>query len=225
MKKVFLFFMVLSAVMLYSCKEDVITVKNGELVQLNHGDTHQIEAESISFIRYESSDEYCAQVSQYGLVQANYVGSANILLNNEIEEKIVKVEIKAVSSLYEEPDIAFGDTKLSVIDKLGTPSEDNGNTFIYKDYSSSVSYLLVLFENDRVLSYAVMLDHSYSSELATFIGERYRSLGVIDKYFCYINSLQVADATMMVGLGTYSYNQEVYDVAVYMSGEEVGKLE
>lgn len=225
MKKVFLFFMVLSAVMLYSCKEDVITVKNGELVQLNHGDTHQIEAESISLIRYESSDEYCAQVSQYGLVQANYVGSANILLNNEIEEKIVKVEVKAVSSLYEEPDIAFGDTKLSVIDKLGTPSEDNGNTFIYKDYSSSVSYLLVLFENDRVLSYAVMLDHSYSSELATFIGERYRSLGVIDKYFCYINSLQVADATMMVGLGTYSYNQEVYDVAVYMSGEEVGKLE
>lgn len=225
MKKVFLFFMVLSAVMLYSCKEDVITVKNGELVQLNHGDTHQIEAESISLIRYESSDEYCAQVSQYGLVQANYVGSANILLNNEIEEKIVKVEVKAVSSLYEEPDIAFGDTKLSVIDKLGTPSEDNGNTFIYKDYSSSVSYLLVLFENDRVLSYAVMLDHSYSSELATFIGERYRSLGVIDKYFCYINSLQLADATMMVGLGTYSYNQEVYDVAVYMSGEEVGKLE
>lgn len=225
MKKVFLFFMVLSAVMLYSCKEDVITVKNGELVQLNHGDTHQIEAESISLIRYESSDEYCAQVSQYGLVQANYVGSANILLNNEIEEKIVKVEVKAVSSLYEEPDIAFGDTKLSVIDKLGTPSEDNGNTFIYKDYSSSVSYLLVLFENDRVLSSAVMLDHSYSSELATFIGERYRSLGVIDKYFCYINSLQVADATMMVGLGTYSYNQEVYDVAVYMSGEEVGKLE
>ncbi|MBR5603153.1 MAG: Ig-like domain-containing protein [Bacteroidales bacterium] len=225
MKKVFLFFMVLSAVMLYSCKEDVITVKNGELVQLNHGDTHQIEAESVSMIRYESSDEYCAQVSQYGLVQANYVGSANILLNNEIEEKIVKVEVKAVSSLYEEPDIAFGDTKLSVIDKLGTPSEDNGNTFIYKDYSSSVSYLLVLFENDRVLSYAVMLDHSYSSELATFIGERYRSLGVIDKYFCYINSLQVADATMMVGLGTYSYNQEVYDVAVYMSGEEVGELE
>lgn len=225
MKKVFLFFMVLSAVMLYSCKEDVITVKNGELVQLNHGDTHQIEAESISLIHYESSDEYCAQVSQYGLVQANYVGSANILLNNEIEEKIVKVEVKAVSSLYEEPDIAFGDTKLSVIDKLGMPSEDNGNTFIYKDYSSSVSYLLVLFENDRVLSYAVMLDHSYSSELATFIGERYRSLGVIDKYFCYINSLQVADATMMVGLGTYSYNQEVYDVAVYMSGEEVGKLE
>ncbi len=225
MKKVFLFFMVLSAVMLYSCKEDVITVKNGELVQLNHGDTHQIEAESISLIRYESSDEYCAQVSQYGLVQANYVGSANILLNNEIEEKIVKVEVKAVSSLYEEPDIAFGDTKLSVIDKLGTPSEDNGNTFIYKDYSSSVSYLLVLFENDRVLSYAVMLDHSYSSELTTFIGERYRSLGVIDKYFCYINSLQVADATMMVGLGIYSYNQEVYDVAVYMSGEEVGKLE
>lgn len=225
MKKVFLFFMVLSAVMLYSCKEDVITVKNGELVQLNHGDTHQIEAESISLIHYESSDEYCAQVSQYGLVQANYVGSANIMLNNEIEEKIVKVEVKAVSSLYEEPDIAFGDTKLSVIDKLGTPSEDNGNTFIYKDYSSSVSYLLVLFENDRVLSYAVMLDHSYSSELATFIGERYRSLGVIDKYFCYINSLQLADATMMVGLGTYSYNQEVYDVAVYMSGEEVGKLE
>ena len=125
MKKVFLFFMVLSAVMLYSCKEDVITVKNGELVQLNHGDTHQIEAESISMIRYESSDEYCAQVSKCGLVQANYVGSANILLNNEIEEKIVKVEVKAVSSLYEEPDIAFGDTKLSVIDKLGTPSEDN----------------------------------------------------------------------------------------------------
>ena len=225
MKKVFLLFMMLSAVMLYSCKEDVITVKNGELVQLNHGDTHQIEAESISLIRYESSDEYCAQVSQYGLVQANYVGSANILLNNEIEEKIVRVEVKATSNLYEEPDIAFGDTKLSVIDKLGTPSEDNGNTFIYKDYSSSVSYLLVLFENDRVLSYAVMLDHSYSSELATFIGERYRSLGVIDKYFCYINSLQLADATMMVGLGTYSYNQEVYDVAVYMSGEEVGKLE
>ena len=225
MKKVFLLFMMLSVVILHSCKEDVIMVKNGELVKLNHGGTYQIEAESVSMIRYESSDEYCAQVSQYGLVQANYVGSANILLNNEIEEKIVKVEVKAVSSLYEEPDIAFGDTKLSVIDKLGTPSEDNGNTFIYKDYSSSVSYLLVLFENDRVLSYAVMLDHSYSSELATFIGERYRSLGVIDKYFCYINSLQVADATMMVGLGTYSYNQEVYDVAVYMSGEEVGKLE
>ena len=221
MKKVFWFFMVLSAVMFHSCKDDAITVKNGELVQLNHGDTHQIEAESISMIRYESSDEYHAQVSQDGLVQANYVGTANILLNNDIEEKLVRVEVKALSNLYEEPDITFGDNKASVIDKLGTPFEDNGNTLLYKDYSSSVSYLLVLFENDRVLSYAVMLDHSHAFELTTFIGERYRSLGVIDKYFCYINSLQLADATMMVGLGTYSYDQEVYEVAVYMSGVEI----
>lgn len=225
MKKVFLFFMVLSVVFLHSCEDDVITVKNGEWVQLYHGDTHRIEAESISMIHYESSDEYCAQVSQYGLVQANYVGSANILLNNDMEEKIVKVEVKAVSNLYEEPDIAFGDTKTSVMDKLGTPYEDNGNTLVYKDYSSSVSYLLVTFEDDKILSYAVLLDHSYASELTTFIGERYRSLGVIGNYFCYINSLQLADAMMMVGLGTYNYNQEVYDVAVYMSGEEVGKLE
>jgi hypothetical protein len=225
MKKVFLLFMMLSVVILHSCKEDVIMVKNGELVQLNHGGTHQIEAESVSMIRYESSDEYCAQVSQYGLVQANYVGTANILLNNDIEEKIVRVEVKATSNLYEEPDIAFGDTKASVINKLGIPSEDNDNTFLYHDYSSIVSHLMILFEDDRVLSYAVMFDHSYASELTTFIEERYRSLGVIDKYFCYINSLRLADATMMVGLGTYSYNQEVYDVAVYMSGEEVGKLE
>ena len=83
MKKVFLLFMMLSVVILHSCKEDVIMVKNGELVQLNHGGTHQIEAESVSMIRYESSDEYCAQVSQYGLVQALIIAGIFSMTDNE----------------------------------------------------------------------------------------------------------------------------------------------
>lgn len=101
MRKLLLFIIVCSFLpSFYSCKKNHITVNNGITVNLNHNETHWIDATSDYEISYCSDNRYCAEVSDDGVITANYVGSAEITLSNGKDEASIRVNVLPLSNYY-----------------------------------------------------------------------------------------------------------------------------
>ena len=73
------------------------------------------------------------------------------------------------------------------------------------DYSPAAPELYIdLDENRCVEDYEIWVEAEYSSELNTFIRERYKFLGVEDGIYVFINGLNENTATMAV---CYEYDR------------------
>ncbi len=191
---------------------DVILLKVTEK-SLYHESEYQIEATSNSNITYLSENEYHAKVSESGLVTARFVGETNILLSNSEDSKKIKIIVNPLSNLYPEPNVNFGDTKSSIIAKLGTPDNETSTGIGYSGYSNSAPILMFLFDDsNKMTSYSLMVKSSYSSILADFLSERYLVVSERDGLFMFINSLKPTTATKVIGLSLYntSYWQVMY---------------
>lgn len=217
MKKLFLVLFMMTIVIMPSCKRDYLNVSNGVYVQLNHEESHQIDAESESMITYKSSNNYHAEVSSQGLVKANYVGKADISLTNENgDEKMVTIDVVPVSNLYPEPNISIGETESSVRSKFGLPDVSNDGTYMYENYSFNAPYLMIIFENGVVESYAVLVNPNQVENLMTFLNERYAPMGFTDDYVFYMNALSSSEATKTIGVGVLDFGYELYIMVGYI---------
>ena len=201
--------------MFSGCNKDnnsnIISLKVSETT-LYHDDEYQIEATSNSKITYSSENEYHARISESGLVTAMFVGETNILLSNSEDSKTFKVIVKPKSNLYPEPNVTFGDSKSSIIAKLGTPNSTTSTGIAYSNYSNSAPILMFLFDSsNKMTSYVIMVRSAYSSALADFLLERYLPVAEQDGLYMFINGLNVNTATMVVGL-------ELYDSSYWMVG-------
>lgn len=218
MKKLPILLLAFMSIVFVSCnKEKLITLSN-TTTTLHHGDTYQISAQCENPITYSSANEYHAKVSNTGLVTAQYVGRTTISLNSEDDNKSFTVIVSPTSNLYQEPNISFGDTRSTVISRLGTPDATMDNSIAYNDYSNAAQMLIVTFKNDRVDYYGVVVKSAYSSELATFLGERYDFIGYSDDIFLYRNGLTENTTTMYVGMTLYNLN---YWMLLYMSTDSM----
>ena len=180
----------LGIIFLSSCKKEEIKKDEIKLssssVTLRHGQKYQIEATSLSTISYTSTDDFYATVSSTGLVTANHIGSTPIILKNEEDETEFIVSIVPLYYTYDEPKIKIGDSKESVLGVLGNPDNDSGDSFAYIDFSNNCG-LMILFDNNKVSSYAVMVPTKYMSELTDFLIERYSVIGISGGDAYYIN--------------------------------------
>ena len=167
---------------------------------LHYGETYQINAECENPITYSSENEYHATVSEEGLVTASFVGATTITLASEFDTKTFEVTVEPVSNLYPEPEIEFGESRESIIERFGEPDAEVEGAIAYGSYSENSTMLMVMFdEDDLVQYYAVIFDVEYSDELDTFLSERYLFAQEEDGIKVYINALDVNEATMFVG--------------------------
>ena len=181
---------------------------------LKSGETFQIVAECENPIAYRSENEYYATVSESGLVTAGFVGSTSISLVSAYDTQAFEVMVEPVSNLYPEPEIVFGESRESVIARLGTPSEADEGAILYAGYTENSAMLMVTFdENNLVQYYGVFLDIAYTADLATFLGERYLYVKEEDGVMIYINALDVNSATLVIG--SEVLNEEGLVMAVY----------
>lgn len=80
---------------------------------------------------------------------------------------------------------------------------------IIEDYSPAAPELYIdLDENRCVEDYEIWVEAEYSSELNTFIRERYKFLGVEDGIYVFINGLNENTATMGVCYEYDSYFEQ-----------------
>lgn len=180
---------------------------------LHNGETYKIQAQCDNTITYSSGNEYHAKVSSSGVVTAQYVGNTTITLKSKDDTKTFSVNVSPRSNLYPKPNINFGETRSSVISKLGTPASTTSNAIGYTSYSANAPILAVLFDNNNCVSaYSLLIYSTYASELSTFIRERYVYVTYSDGLYLFINSLSASTATMIVGYGQYNsnYSQSIY---------------
>ena len=83
------------------------------------------------------------------------------------------------------------------------------NRLFIDDYSPAAPELYIdLDENRCVEDYVIWVEGEYSSELNTFIRERYKFLGVEDDIYVFINGLNENTATMAVCYEYDSYYEQ-----------------
>lgn len=215
MKKGLVLLAVVLPLVLAGCSKDdepdVISLEVSEKT-LYSGDEYQIEATSKAAINYTVENEYHAEVSETGLVTARFVGETNVLLSNGEDTKNFRVIVKPKYNLYPEPDVKFGDSKSSIVAKFGTPDTETSSGIGYDDYSNAAPILMFAFDsNDKLESYAVMVNSFYSSTLAEFLSERYLPVAEEDGVFLFINGLNTTTATMGIVL-------QLYDISYWMVG-------
>ena len=190
-------------VLMSSCKKDSASDKNTitlsqNSVTLYHNDTYQIDATCKDNITYSSHNEYVASVSNSGFVTAQYVGETNVSLKSNEDSKTFKVTVAPKSNLYPEPNIEIGESMASVLQKF--PKAEIYDDFLFIDeYSNAAPELYIDLDDNRCVSaYEIWVEGEYSSELSTFIRERYKYLGVEDGVYVFINGLNENTATMGV---------------------------
>ena len=215
-KSVLLMFAVL-AMVLSGCssdnEEDNSIVLDSKEVSIYSGNKFQIEAKSEKSISYQSDDEYHARVSVSGLITANKVGKTNIVLTNGYESKTVEVTVKGKSNLYPEPYLKWGTTRDDLIKLLGQPDSETEKTIAYTNYSTSVPAILYAFDGNNTLNAVILAVKSlFSSELATYLGERYIPYTSEKNSIYYINGY--TDDTVTMGIQT-SLNNINYWTVLY----------
>ncbi len=204
------------AIAFMGCKKDKSINLTEESTSLYHQETYQIPATCVNPITYSSENEYHATVSSEGLVTAQFVGSTTILLQSEGDSKSFTVNVMPKSNLYTEPNITFGETKDAVIARLGTPAVSQDDAIGYA-YASPVDLLMVMFDDyNRVSGYALVLPDNYSSELKTFVEERYDYVMYSEGIYIYRNALTNSATTMIIGVGELD---EDYCMVLYVPND------
>jgi len=214
MKKLALLFLTALFAFTGCNKPDLITLNTSE-ISLYHGETHQIQAESKSAIRYESKNEYHAKVSTSGLITAMCIGETTITLKNEEDSKTFKVTVKPKHNVYPEPKIYIGMSKSYIISMLGPPDDqsNDGKTIFYENYSTAAPLLGLSFDNNNCLEdYMLMVKSAYTSVLPDFFNERYVYAGTNGDIFVWINDLDAKRADLSIALSLYniSYWMVIY---------------
>lgn len=207
MRKLSFVLMVVLAISFMGCKKEKLITLSTTSTTLHHGETYQISAQCDNPISYTSANEYYAKVSSFGKITAQYVGKTTIRLASEEDNRVFTVTVAPEYNLYPEPDIRFGETKASIISKLGTPDATTGGGIGYNNYSNAAPILMVLLDNnDCVQGYSVFVKTNYTSTLSNFLGERYVFLGYGDDTFMYQNGLTESTATKYIASRYYNTN-------------------
>jgi hypothetical protein len=218
MQKYSIFLLAVLCLAFSNCTKEKLITLSATSVSLHRGETYQIPAQCDDPITYTSWDEYHAKVSASGLVRAQYVGSTSIRLSSNDDTKNFGVTVSPQSNLYPEPNIRFGESKNSVISRLGVPDVSNADGIGYSDYSANAPALIVLFDsNNCVKVYSLMVKSICSSELGTFLGERYVFVSSSNDAFLFINKLSASAATMMICSELYDINYWMVMYAPYNS--------
>lgn len=175
----------------------------------------QIPAFCKDAITYSSTNEYCVQVSQAGVITARHykgVGTEIRLLSKDDSKSFV-VHVSPRNTLYNEPNIIFGQPK----NLLGTPDASTEDAYFYMNYGVNAPYLLVMFdESNRVDSYAVLVDFDKKRDLDVFLEDRYELIGTQDGNAYYRDMLTPEEATKAIGVELFSYSGMNLWMVAYM---------
>lgn len=214
MKRVlFLFALV---VMCVACSDDdnnPISVTK-ESVELLSGDEHTIGATAELPLTYTSGNEYVAKVTSAGVIKAMRLGETDIVVSDGQNEVKVKVKVNPRSNLYVEPCLEWGISKSDLIKKFGTPDKTTSGGISYQSTSTVAPMVMYLFDsNDKLTSAGVLVNSSYSSELGSFLGERYVQADRDEENYSFTMVNGLTEKTMNMVIVAKIYNLQYWLVA------------
>ena len=168
----------------------VCSLKIGESLQLET----TLEAE------FTTSNDFYAQVTNTGMILGMHAGKCEITARSGIQERIVSVEVLPNYTLYNEPCLDFNKTKKEIINMLGKPDIEEGNSiaYFYKQTPASLSTQYI-FKGDRLNAVNIFIHSEYFTQIFNnILPERYNYIGYEAPYYTFINAYYAADATLFI---------------------------
>lgn len=198
-----------------SCKKDEKINLLSTEISLYHLDTYSIQATSSLPIIYTSANEFHAKVNAAGLVEGRYVGKTKIKLKTDNDIKYVNVTVKPKYNLYSEPNIQFGESKASIINKFGQPDNMTSTGVYSYNMVGMYNYMLMIIfdDNDKVETYAIAVSSDLTSTLSSFLSERYMFIHYDNSKYWYVNGLTPQTTTKYIVNYLMNVN---YWVVLYM---------
>jgi len=183
-------------------------------ISLNSGYSENIVSISDFDILYESENDFHASVSNLGKVTAVKVGNTTVKVSSNGKSINVLVEVIPLYTTYPTPIIDWNKTRSSIISANGQPDAESGDVIGYEDYSTKAPMVMYMFDsNGKLESTAVMVRSAYSSELGSYIAERYQFVGEQDGIIVSADALEPSKMEMAVAVSLYDLN---YWMVMYM---------
>lgn len=219
-KLLVLLLVLMGIIMLPSCSDDKeknepsITIPS--TVSINVGSTMNLGMTG----NWSSSNDFIASVSGQGIITGNHVGTCKVTNGN----KTCSVTIKPTVSLYKDPITEWGMSKAEVIAQWGDDYMEIDNAIGYNTGNPIAPILMYSFKNGKLASSVMTVSTQYTDTLVDFLLERYKSIGVSDYDFFFINNNSIQSATTIIGVTLF--NKEYWEI-IYMPNDitKSGELE
>ncbi|MFR9166323.1 MAG: hypothetical protein ACLVKO_08990 [Dysgonomonas sp.] len=206
MKKLFFYLLVLPFVFA-SCGDDdnndyddgKIELKNNSVVINSDQDNYKINARSKHAMTYESENDFIAWVDTAGVVNPVTIGETNIVIKSEKDMKKLKVTVKAVATLFPDPDMSWGTSRADMKKKYGTPKSEGESTIGYTDFSVAAPVVMYSFDSkDKLETSSVLVLGKHSAKLTDHLSERYLYFGESEGVLIFGNAYYKKDITLLV---------------------------
>lgn len=197
-----------------SCGDDADDDNQSMKLTLNAGETHDIGNGS----GWKSANPLVASVSG-STIKANCVGNTTISSGNSN----IKVTVKATHFDFNDPCLQWGASKSSVKSYMSKYNLFNEkSTSLTYDGSGKTYMYSYLFENGKLSSSSILVKSYYSSDITTYLKERYYPVLVSEDDVIYM--VDAKQETLAL-VSVYSYGYSVYVMVIYAhyTGEKVCK--
>ena len=186
------------------CKKDlpVLTLKTTEAVLSCHS-TYKIVVDGTTTekINYLSQQPLIASIDENGLITANKVGKTTISVSFEgrLNENFT-VNVISMFNTFDEPITAFGMTKAQVkAQEKRTLKLETTDGLLYNP-NMLEKWVLYGFTNEKLVFSYVILSGTLSSQLGSYLDERYITMSVSPYYGWNINKTVAVTAELQPSL-------------------------
>lgn len=197
-----------------SCGDDADDDNQSMNLTLNAGETHDIGNGS----GWKSANPLVASVSG-STIKANCVGNTTISSGSSN----IKVTVKATHFDFNDPCLQWGASKSSVKSYMSKYNlfNEKSTSLIY-DGSGKTYMYSYLFENGKLNSSGILVESYYSSDITTYLKERYYPVQVSEDDVIYMVDAK-QETFALVSVYTSGYSVYVMVVYTHYTGEKVNK--
>ncbi len=161
---------------------------------------------------WSSSNDFVASVSSDGTITANHVGTCDIIASSGRQSAKCTIDVEPIYTTYTDPLVKWGASKSDVkAYEKRTLAQEQTNSLTYKIEKGAVKGLQYNFENGKLSSVMVLIDHEYNTSIATemaeFLKERYRVISVSanESYFSDGNDKSSSSTLVIVQIDPSGY--------------------
>lgn len=170
MKNLFGIVLLCFTTILVACNKDDDGIKlNQTSYTMYSDDTSSINATGLPDDAIWSSENEFIATAEGQHISSNKIGYTTL----SFDGATISVNVTPRFSLYTEPDMSWGCSMNSLINKLGNPDNSSNNILMYETDNSAAPYEMYMFNESGLSACATLIKLSYGVKLVDFLDERY----------------------------------------------------
>lgn len=141
-------------------------------------------------VKFSSDNPFVASVNETtGLVAGKHIGETFITATADQGVAKLRVEVVPKYNVINDPYIKWNCSKEELKNKLGSPTQENGNNIIYTQTLAAHALTGYSFTNGKLSNITVALNPDYQTSAAAHLAERYEYWGTQNGAYVFTDSL------------------------------------